>query len=134
MKKIRTTIELPKTIPMTKSQVRTWVTELRSGHYLQAKNRLCEQAEGDDTCSFCCLGVLPQALEVGEWVYTKKRGWRYSHPEGLRKHVGVLPARTFLPMRVQDFLAQRNDRGRTFTEIAEWIERELLPLAKEDPQ
>ena len=134
MKKIRTIINLPKTIPMTKSQVRTWIAELRSGRYLQARYRLCEQSEEDETCSFCCLGVLPQALEVGEWLYTKRSGWRYIHPAKRQKHAGTLPARTFLPMQVQDFLAQRNDNGRTFTEIAEWIERELLPLAKEDPQ
>ena len=132
MKKIKTNVQLPKTIPLTKSEVRAWIEELRSGCYEQAQQRLCVDIDG--TYSFCCLGVLPQALEVGEWIYNEKRGWRYKHPEVLRNHEGTLP-RVFLSLGIQEFLASQNDyEGRTFTEIAEWIERELLPLAKEDPQ
>jgi len=121
------------TIPLTKKQIRAWIKELRSGNYRQGACWLCR--EDDEGFTHCCLGVLPEALEVGEWVRGRnevgKWVWKYRHPEGKRPRVGLLPAR-MLPVKIQDFLSYQNDNTlATFEGIADWIERELLPRASD---
>jgi len=95
-----------------------WVEALRSGEYKQASQALREND------GFCCLGVLCDLAGkhgLGEWeqdtwflgcgasVPVEVRQW-----SGLKTSYGTLGNRT---------LAEMNDDGATFAEIADLIEQ-----------
>ncbi len=110
-----------------------WVAALRSGEYSQGKNYL-RTNEG-----FCCLGVLcdlhRKEMQEGDWHYGGTLA------DGTRKYHVYLEAGSFLPSRVmdwaglhecnpflidlQDSLSGLNDRGKTFEEIADVIEKKV---------
>ena len=113
---------------MKKEIADMWVKALRSGKYGQAQGRLAEAGN-----SFCCLGVLcslaPQ--EVGEFIgdlfiYTNSEGneagEREKLPRPVREWSGVKGS---YGERFTKFsLADLNDYGKTFAEIADIIESE----------
>jgi hypothetical protein len=109
-----------------------WTAALRSGEYQQGK----EVLRAND--SFCCLGVLCELHRQengGEWVPTQTGSSRvagsqdYSAPNGDWDH-------SLLPEAVADWaglrsvgpevgdreLAERNDSGWTFSQLAGLIE------------
>lgn len=116
-----------------------WVAALRSGEYQQTEERLCDGEGG-----FCCLGVLSdlhmKATGNGEWSedYFRHPGYR---ADGIFKE--DVPPRAVLdwagmgsenPMmklvdaegeEYRDTIAELNDSGRTFAEIADLIEAQL---------
>lgn len=47
--------------------VRRWVAALRSGEYKQGVGRLLGTGERDGGKRFCCLGVLCDLVDIGEW-------------------------------------------------------------------
>lgn len=108
---------------------KAWLEALRSGKYVQGKERL-KQDHLDGT-KHCCLGVL---CEVGG-VEQRKLGngqWGFFLPEEKKKHVSTcaLPEgflrRAGLDHRVENELIHMNDVGnRFFSEIATWIEQNL---------
>ena len=77
---------------------RKWVEALRSGNYQQGRNHLHRDNK------FCCLGVLCQ-------ITTGKMGY-----EQTRKH---------FPVKMEHDLIGMNDDGKSFAEIADYIERNL---------
>lgn len=106
-----------------------WTEALRSGKYPQDRNRL-RGANG-----FCCLGVLCDLqgaewkVEVGGWCLQRSNGnsttWL---PDA--EHVGedvfsVLMQKPNGDMTISGVLANMNDRGKSFAEIADYIEKEL---------
>ncbi len=99
-----------------------WVKALRSGEYSQGTGQLRSAEE-----KYCCLGVLCDIAPVGEWG-----GEAYiAGPDDW--------ASAFLPRRVADWaglsstnpaiggtggeLSYKNDRGATFAQIADLIEK-----------
>jgi hypothetical protein len=118
-----------------------WLEALRGGEYKQARHRLRSPYDG-----FCCLGVLCD-------IYTKEVGgsWEYSECEdgcGHTLEVGDESATTDLPYCVVEWagledsspqvrvavgcsyfepatLAELNDEGRSFKEIADVIDHQL---------
>ncbi len=118
-----------------------WIKALRSGEYAQATGYL-RTPEG-----FCCLGVACDLLSLWRWeLYPNAGGgrscYKFINPEDPDYWAG-----TSLPKRVQDAycmingdgrldddklvsLANMNDEGRTFAEIADVIERELTEALK----
>ena len=105
-----------------------WVEALRSGKYKQGDGCLRDRSD-----RFCCLGVLCDIL--------KKEGeeWR-PDPENTASQfefssVGQLPVVSFPPENLIDRvglekdqpqeLADMNDSGASFEEIADWIEEHL---------
>jgi hypothetical protein len=106
-------------------RVREWIAALRGGEYAQASGYL------RTTVGFCCLGVACDLLNDLIWRQAEL-GWRYlgasvdlpkpvmdayrlSRPDGLyAKDDGYAAS-----------LAGDNDAGKSFTEIADLIEREL---------
>lgn len=117
-------------IDLTKKheRIKLWTDALRSGEYKQGTRRL-QNEDG----SFCCLGVLCDLFrkETGEDEWTPT--------EGDRCH-DFMGACATLPEAVQDWaglgsnnptmsngrsLAAINDKGASFTEIADLIERDL---------
>lgn len=119
---------------MKKSECQEWVDALRSGDYSQGTENL-RSVEG----RYCCLGVkaaLDKKLKIGhnrkgyviqngeDYNYYKfcdlldRKGSPINQAEHLRKSWGFS-------------LSQMNDVNLSFTEIADKIEKDLLPLCEE---
>ena len=106
----------------------SWTTRLRSGKYRQSKGALRRRGEEFDT--FCCLGVLCEiAVEDGKVNRPEKPefvGYNYKY-DG---ESGLLPLELEGWSRI-DFddrqtLMDMNDiHGKTFEEIADWIDANL---------
>jgi hypothetical protein len=108
----------------TRAEVyKLWIKALRSGKYKQTD---CILRRGD---AFCCLGVLCDlARKDGGpgWAAT------VSHSYLEQGHGGLLPdaMNRFLALGgATGALAKMNDGGRSFTEIAHYIEVEVMPKA-----
>lgn len=114
-----------------------WLKALRSGEYQQTHGSL------KTTCGFCCLGVLTD-LYIKEKAAPEGREARWERHMGglsfvLRDGEGVVERiETFLPSVVAKWadvsgvfshtsdlnqLVNMNDTGKTFSEIADHIER-----------
>lgn len=105
-----------------------WVKALRSGAYEQTQGTLC--AEG----GFCCLGVLCDLTGRGEWVDVES-----PHRVGIKRfQYGASlsssstqyfpwPFKTEMGLsdEVLDPLMDMNDHGKSFSEIADYIEENL---------
>lgn len=109
-----------------------WLDALRSGTYTQGVGWL----RRDDR--YCCHGVLSdlyvQAHEDTHWMVNPRGDWRLtrgSEGEPDTRLSYCLPSYTVyawwadLPEGAMKDLACMNDDGRTFAEIAEWIESQL---------
>lgn len=97
-----------------------WVSALRSGSYPQAKNFLRTE-EG-----FCCLGVACDLVNQEGWKKVKVPiavvyGWEDKNGNHINS-VGYPP---FIPNVASRKLAEMNDAGSSFDEIANWIEESL---------
>jgi hypothetical protein len=95
-----------------------WVAALRSGEYEQGMDQL------KDNDKFCCLGVLCDVVgfdldshdgQGGTWAFATGIDWSGEPPILL----------DLLEQPVRNKLANMNDNGSTFTEIADHIEREV---------
>lgn len=133
---------------MNKKVKKKWLRWLRSGQYDQIAGMMCaETTDGDN--SFCCLGVLsnihaetygkscwdgPDIEKSGSYVRTVKgadgsRVKRKIAPLEYRGHQDALPLAVTrwsgLSGNDQEILATMNDRGKTFIQIADYIEKNL---------
>lgn len=100
---------------------RKWVRALRSGEYKQGQEELIV----GEWKSYCCLGVLAAEM-VPEYIRPVDKG---SRALGVDGYTGALPddlAVMFgLDEDSQDTLANKNDDGESFCQIADWIEEKL---------
>lgn len=112
-----------------------WVRALRSGDYKQSKSYLCIESQPGSGPSFCCLGVLCEELGDGHWTFVGKSflqetpHWRYSHGSQKTKH-DAMPPEEFMKsiglyIGAAEDLAQLNDEGASFDEIADYIKASL---------
>lgn len=116
---------------MTNKQMlqRAWINMLRSGHYKQGKKRLC--GIGKEGAEYCCLGVLHRVLG-GKFTFNgfemtvnginsggepDRNATGYPSKTTLRK-VGLTP-------NDAKELASMNDRGESFNEIADHLEKKF---------
>ncbi len=105
-----------------------WVKALRSGRYKQAHKALRRPIlldTGESKIGYCCLGVACDLIDPSIWEPSK-------NPEGTNDSFdwGGVPsfstrAFPFVTPPVSAQLAQMNDEGKTFSEIADWIEANL---------
>lgn len=122
-----------------------WLKALRSGNYQQATHVLCRLR--DDQYSYCCLGVLANYNDIpflDDDVVTIDRGEDNSRIMGFNGYEAetMLPDDWFTKFIVdlndrdkdklerethdlQAHLADMNDTGKSFSEIADWIEENL---------
>lgn len=129
-----------------------WLAALRGGEYKQGHRRLClVSSEGHK--SYCCLGVLADLLiKRGneKFAWGEVRGFNEKSFELIAKNTtfadGTYASHSMLPMVYDEGrdptlfalsehdsvgcptmgrLADMNDKGKTFAEIADWIEQEL---------
>ena len=131
---------------MKKSVMKKWVKALRSGEYLQCKGELTEKnKKGQDT--FCCLGVLTN-LYVEENGISKlklpnSKGntlnfWKYNEnyasylSMAVQSWAGMSSSNGRLPIGTlnenANTLAGLNDKGSSFEEIADIIEKNYKEL------
>lgn len=103
--------------------VTRWANTLRSGEYKQGKNRL---RKADDT--FCCLGVVADMQNVSctkcddEFAYTFD-----DNRAAIGGYASILPEFYFQDLTgftwEQAEIAELNDKGKTFAEIADILDR-----------
>jgi hypothetical protein len=109
------------------SEIKTkWLAALRSGKYKQGRSMLLDTVDR----SYCCLGVLCEVSGLGSWS-----GGTYAMDPAFGKA-------SYIPFDIADLLglesdprvpfqanrlglAQLNDRGLTFLQIADLIEAHL---------
>jgi hypothetical protein len=111
-----------------------WVAALRSGKYKQATDVLKSTSGG-----FCCLGVACDINGV-EWetdynphidyprIQTVNGGVYMPYEEDLPEDVYSVLFQELIPRQdvyVAVYLSVMNDGGRSFSEIADWIEENL---------
>lgn len=100
-----------------------WVKALRSGEYKQGTGQL-----RNSKAEYCCLGVLCDLVEPNQWhrdangrgdeADTGMPRSALQQKFGLNKPCSRSSANT-----IADKLASMNDNGKSFEEIANWIER-----------
>ncbi len=105
-----------------------WITALRSGKYKQGKGRLL-----GDNDEFCCLGVACDLTNpeisffgkgtVSEIHFLKEDVKRIGIPDILKGSTDTARSKEYNPIVKK--LANMNDDGKTFNEIADWIEENL---------
>ena len=110
---------------MTPALKAEWCAALRSGRYLQGQ--WCLRLTTDEGFRYCCLGVLCEVLGLPHRAY---KGYEISTEVGPRYCGLTIPpvfaARLGIPGDKRCHLVEMNDRlGRTFPEIADWIEHNL---------
>jgi len=125
-------------VSVNKENVRKWVDVLRSGEFPQGKGALLYGGR------YCCLGVATEIYRretgVGDWTVDDE-----DEPEIRIFRSPKEDEALSLPIEVADWLglgdncnptidgrslAERNDNGATFAEIADMIEREWLTEAE----
>lgn len=108
-----------------------WIAALRSGMYKQGTKKLRDLKPGDDDYSFCCLGVLTQICAADRNTQFEKLcvyGREILSPEVVdwaRLDSGNPILRGRFGRNFGDSLAEMNDSGKTFAEIADEIEARL---------
>lgn len=127
--------EYPKLDPDFK---RKWVEALRSGKYLQGKSLLASQSKEDaDAVNYCCLGVA--GCTVGIPVNQMREESEFSdiidyevgsgNPNLENKEtsfiMSVLPRELIFGNLVDKLVSLNDEQGKTFLEIADWIEENL---------
>ena len=111
-----------------------WVAALRSGHYKQTSRTLralTHDVLNEDKCydkvpgiGYCCLGVACN-------LFGYRKGWRRgaggaSNHFGWRNlHSGTTKGFPFVSDKAAAKLAHLNDSYKSFSEIADWIEKNL---------
>lgn len=114
-----------------------WIAALKSGKYEQTSHWLFDiKLIGKNKVqhTYCCLGVACQISGAGKFdnnnffklnnapkedlIFESHNASRILMPFNLARQIG-------LTRRAQTRLANLNDRGYTFKEIAEWIKRYL---------
>jgi hypothetical protein len=109
-----------------------WVKALRSGKYKQTRGQLYNKLDN----AFCCLGVLCDLHRKRKLKINKKKCWAVEEYHNTGES-GCLPTvvRTWAGLKKVDpvvshghfnkHLSTINDSSRSFTEIADLIEKKL---------
>ena len=122
---------------MKKVIMKKLVKALRSGDYLQGKHRLAT-VDGYGEHRFCCLGVLCNIMqeETGK-LKVKNNGEVYQFntesgvlPPAVMEWSGIKDARGAIKYEngKKNTLTSLNDKGRTFKQIADIIEKNYEAL------
>lgn len=105
-----------------KPNIKKWLKALRSGKYNQVEGTLKEVDEEGNTIGFCCLGVYRQAVSRKKVEgCVREEGLEYDYiDEGTEDVYKSL--RSTLGDKIVDTGISMNDKGKSFTEIADEIE------------
>ena len=100
-----------------------WITALRSGDYKQAKGKLCKVNRGNK--SFCCLGVLCDIVDPESWVLSSDNTYASMYAKGGNLPNEIKFKTDFISDGRAYNLIVMNDRGESFSVIADYIEKEM---------
>lgn len=97
-----------------------WVNALRSGEYKQGKNYLRRKNSSGDT--YCCLGVLFDVWK-GDWEEITNC-YAAKNIDGTASTATLVRLLTKIDLSdiTHNTLISMNDNGKSFHEIANWIE------------
>lgn len=129
-------------MPNYRKRIEKWINALDSGKYQQAQGDLCSVEknyaaehpnyfdEGDYPTGYCCLGVADEAFKINNNKKVKGGFEEYEeeyanncYPE-IGQYLGI-------SRKIEDKLIDMNDKkGQSFSQIARWIEKNVLPKAK----
>lgn len=102
---------------LTKDEKSRWLQALRSGEYKQGNGALC--VSNGETKEYCCLGVLADIIDPTKFEpYNGRTYWQWG---GL----GQLFATRIMPSEHEQRLILMNDKGDSFSIIADWIETNI---------
>jgi hypothetical protein len=98
-----------------------WVAALKSGKYQQCQGRL----RNDN--AFCCLGVLCDILDKDKWELRYETQYRYEDAEFVLPLTVCQQAGFYYDIEHFETvtLSDMNDSGKSFREIAQYIEENL---------
>ena len=102
---------------MKASVKKAWVKALRSGEYKQGQQWLCDAQE-----NYCCLGVLYDVAVDADWIFS---GGCWSTANESDAFLSGYNDALGLSRSHEIALANMNDAGTPFSEIADWIEANL---------
>lgn len=105
---------------MDKELVTKWVEALELGRYEQGKDKL---RSADN--KFCCLGVLAD-IQGADWAYSGYGGFVGCVFDEDMYSNGYTKVPNGPPEPFSEHLAELNDTGTTFKEIAEILREEYL--------
>lgn len=102
---------------LTKQEKADWLEALRSGEYKQCRGGL-HDGEG-----FCCLGVLYDVTHDGDWENPWDERLSEFSPAWYTDGGSVgYYGYGMMPVKLVNALCSQNDAGRSFDQIADWIE------------
>lgn len=100
---------------LTREEAELWATNLESGNFKQGQRALKRWSYDNSSQEYCCLGVLAEQCSIDSSSNSYIRDLRNGDS-------------TLLPRQVQSALANKNDSGFSFREIAGIIREELIPV------
>jgi hypothetical protein len=95
-----------------------WIDALKSGRYAQCQNTL------KDETGYCCLGVLGDVLLNPEYGKCNAFTYYANFKQYDYKSFVALPAQV-LSHNIQKTLMDMNDNGKSFEEIADYIQENV---------
>lgn len=102
---------------ITQQEKQEWIDKLRGGKYKQGVLALC-----DDWRKHCCLGVLCRVLKIKN--ITSGVG---SGNVGIIEHAYNSIDEVIGPDNARTLMIMNDTEGKTFPEIADWIETNIIP-------
>lgn len=127
-----------KVTPAVEKRIREWIDALVSGEYSQGNGKLAvlnlnQETQEYDKKSYCCLGVICQLRDADGWVMADPysvEGHKLGADSLTRQfgnaYLGKATAQLYRISRGgQKQLAQLNDTGKTFSQIAVFIAEQL---------
>ncbi len=105
---------------MKKITRQKWLNALRSNRFKQGRGSLRQQGEKGPL--HCCLGVLCEITGKGNAPYLVGG---YGYPGNMWTNGAPIMAYAGLNETEQAVLADKNDNGVSFNEIADWIEENI---------
>lgn len=137
------------------AKIREWIEALRSGKYLQGQQALCRTyGEKPSDRKYCCLGVACDLIDPNLWISTRLIRWDGDQPGAVSDternyleypdlpldngslrdftYSGHLPPRLRaqcygIDNTVEHYLIGMNDAGKSFAEIADYLEKTVIP-------
>lgn len=121
--------------------LKEWSTELRSGKWKQTTETLCRAVQ--DEIHYCCLGVLCKLVGLKEEFNAQQmdKGFFITEtgilPQEVASHMNIDRKGALLSVQNRDGytyhnLAELNDAGLSFSEIADFIDSGMVYITKEE--